>query len=96
MDLVAELNIIAEEEIEEAALRAAKEAVKEIGGELAYEKTLRERWQAKAASLDSERARLVTDLEDMGRTEKSLRQALAVEISVIVTAVILIALVLIL
>ncbi len=93
---MAELNIIAEEEIEEAALRAAKEAVKEIGGELAYEKTLRERWQAKAASLDSERARLVTDLEDMGRTEKSLRQALAVEISVIVTAVILIALVLIL
>lgn len=93
---MAELNIIAEEEIEEAALRAAKEAVKEIGGELAYEKTLRERWQAKAASLDSERARLVTDLEDMGRTEKSLRQALAVETSVLATAVVILVLVLIL
>ena len=53
-----ELNEIAAEEIEDAALKAAKEAVKEVGGELAYEKTLREKWQAKAATLDTENGQL--------------------------------------
>ena len=84
-----ELNEIAAEEIEDAALKAAKEAVKEVGGELAYEKTLREKWQAKAASLDSELAQKEAE-------ERKIRQVVAVETSAIVTAILAIVLMLIL
>ena len=84
-----ELNEIAAEEIEDAALKAAKEAVKEVGGELAYEKTLREKWQAKAASLDSELAKKEAE-------ERKLRQVVAVETSAIITAILAIVLMLIL
>ena len=96
MELVDELNEIAAEEIEDAALKAAKEAVKEVGGELAYEKTLREKWQAKAASLDTENGQLNAALAQKEAEERKLRQVVAVETSAIITAILAIVLMLIL
>lgn len=89
MELVAELNELAEEEIEDAALKAAKEAVIEVGSELAYEKTLHEKWQEKAAELDTENCALKTELATCAEKEKKLKEAVAIEGAVILTALIM-------
>lgn len=89
MELVAELNELAEEEIEDAALKAAKEAVIEVGSELAYEKTLHEKWQEKAAELDTENSALKRELATCAEKEKKLKEAVAIEGAVILTALIM-------